>query len=97
MRFQARSPPPAGRVLRHWRDASTGVPRTVHRTRRTPARVPVRVIFSRTCIRNMPPVSLGSEKHLPGFVALSDELKAAGAEVIACVSGVAAHVRVCRQ
>jgi peroxiredoxin len=45
----------------------------------------------------MPPVSLGSEKHLPGFVALSDELKAAGAEVIACVSGVAAHVRVCRQ
>ena len=28
-----------------------------------------------------------SEKHLPGFVALADELKAAGAEVIACVSG----------
>ena len=28
-----------------------------------------------------------SEKHLPSFVALHDELKAAGAEVIACVSG----------
>jgi len=27
-----------------------------------------------------------SEKHLPSFVALHDELKAAGAEVIACVS-----------
>jgi len=27
-----------------------------------------------------------SEKHLPGFVKLHDELKAAGAEVIACIS-----------
>jgi len=34
------------------------------------------------------PACVPSEKHLPGFVALSDELKAAGAEVIACVSGV---------
>ena len=28
-----------------------------------------------------------SEKHLPGFVNLSDELKANGVEVVACVSG----------
>ena len=34
------------------------------------------------------PACVSSEKHLPGFLALNDELKAAGAEVIACVSGV---------
>ena len=29
-----------------------------------------------------------SEKHLPSFVTLREELRAAGAEVVACVSGI---------
>jgi peroxiredoxin len=31
--------------------------------------------------------SRNSEKHLPSFVSLRKELKAAGAEVVACISG----------
>ena len=81
---QALSPPPAGprlpppcspttRRVRARQRVSALAPPGKRMMRSSP--VPPRMHFFR------------SEKHLPGFVQLSDELKANGAEVVACVSG----------